>query len=92
MALFDKLQDAASNLTDKAGNAIEVGKLKQKISSEKKAIEMEMAKIGRIYYEKAKGGEETPEEIQEICSRIDAHYSTIEDTEKDLALYKDPTL
>lgn len=89
MAFLDKLTDVAANLTDKAGDAIETTKLKSKISSEKKAIELELAGIGRIYYEKMKAGEEVTPEAAEIAARIDAHYRVIEETEKTLELYTD---
>ena len=89
MSFLDKLTDAASTLGDKAGDAIEMTKLKSKINSEKKAIELEMAKIGRIYYEKMKNQEtELTPEAMEISSRIDAHYEVIKETEKTLELYE----
>lgn len=88
MAFFDKLTDVATNIGDKASDVLETTKLKSKISSEKKAIEMELAEIGRIYYEKLKAGEEVTPETAEISARIDAHYSIIEETEKTLELYQ----
>lgn len=87
MAFLDKLSDVAANLTDKAGDMVETTKLKSKISSEKKAIELELAQIGRIYYEKLKAGEEVTPETAEIAARIDAHYDVISETEKTLELY-----
>lgn len=88
MSFLDKLTDAASTLGDKANDAIEITKLKSKINSEKKAAELEMAQIGRIYYEKMKAGQITlDDDVMEICGRIDAHYKVIEDTEKTLELY-----
>ena len=74
MALLDKLTDAAATFGDKASDAIETTKLKSKINSEKKAIELELARIGRIYYEKMKSG--VMEEVKrlfkpEFLNRID---------------------
>lgn len=88
MAFLDKLTDAAATLTDKAGDVVETTKLKAKISGEKKAIEADLAQIGRIYYEKLKAGEEVTPETEDIAARIDEHYSVIEETEKTLELYK----
>ena len=88
MAFLDNLKTAASNIGDKASDAVETTKLKSKINSEKKSIELELAKLGRIYYEKGKAGEELTEEAMEICSRVDAHYDIIEETEKTLELYE----
>lgn len=90
MAFLDKLTDAASMIGDKAGDAIEITKLKTKITGEKKAIERELAKIGRIYYERQKSGEEAlSAEAAEICAIVDAHYDIISETEKMLDLYND---
>lgn len=58
MAFLDKLTDAAAAIGDKASDAVEITKIKTKISGEKKDVEAELAKLGRIYYEKAKAGEE----------------------------------
>ena len=90
MGFLDKVSDVANSIGDKASDTIETTKLKSRINSEKKAIELEMAKIGRIYYELAKTGAELTPEAAEISSRIDAHYSTIEETEKTLELYNSP--
>lgn len=87
MAFLDKITDVAANLSDKAGDVVETTKLKSKISSEKKAIELELAQIGRFYYEKMKAGDEVAPEIDEIVARIDAHYDIISETEKTLELY-----
>jgi uncharacterized protein YgfB (UPF0149 family) len=73
MALFDKITDAAKTAGDRASDAIELTKLKNKISSEKKEIDIEYAKIGKIYYDKAKAGEELEQDAMDICERIDAH-------------------
>lgn len=88
MAFLEKLTDVAATLGDKAGDVVETTKLKSKIASEKKAIDLELAQIGRIYYEKLKAGEEVTAETAEIAARIDAHYDIIEETEKTLDLYK----
>lgn len=88
MSFLDKLTDAAATIGDKASDAIEVTKLKSKINSEKKAAELELAQIGRIYYDKMKNeGFELTEEAAAICERIDAHYDVIDETEKTLNLY-----
>ena len=84
MAFLDKLTDAAATLTDKANDAVEITKIKTKINGEKKDIELELAKLGRIYYEKAKAGTELAPEEMEIVSRVNAHYDLLADLEKEL--------
>jgi len=93
MSFLDKITDAASSLGDKASDAIEITKLKSKINSEKKAIELELASIGRIYYNMMKeGGCQLEPEAMEISERIDGHYDTISETEKTLELYNKESL
>lgn len=90
MAFLDKLTDAASVIGDKAGDAIEITKLKTKITGEKKAIERELAKIGRIYYERQKAeAEELTPEAAEICAIVDAHYDIVQETEELLNAYSE---
>lgn len=85
MAFLDKLTDAAAKVTDAANDAVETTKIKTKMNGEKKDIEMELAKLGRIYYEKAKAGEELAAEEMEIVNRVNAHYDVLADLEKKLA-------
>ena len=84
MALFDKITDAAKMAGDKASDAIELTKLKSKVSSEKKEIELEMAKIGKIYYDKGKAGEELDQDAKDISDKIDAHKDVIEETQSQI--------
>jgi hypothetical protein len=84
MALFDKITDAAKVAGDRASDAIEMTKLKNKISSEKKEMEIEYAKIGKIYYEKAKAGEELEQDAMDICERIDAHSKTVAELQESM--------
>lgn len=93
MSFLDKLTDAAASIGDKANDAIEITKLKSKINSEKKAIESDLAKIGRIYYAMMKNeGFELTEEAAELSRKIDAHYAVISETEEVLSRYKSETL
>lgn len=87
MAFLDKLTDAAAMIGDKASDAVETTKIKTKINGEKRDAEAELAKLGRIYYDKAKACacDEVPQEVQEIICRIDNHYAEIEALEKQLS-------
>lgn len=74
MALFDKLNDLARNITDKTTDAIETGKFAAKVNSEKNLAGAELKKIGEYYYGIfASGGEVTPE-ILEFCIAAKTHY------------------
>ena len=85
MAFLDKLTDAAAKVTDAANDAVEITKVKTKINGEQTEIEAELAKLGRIYYEKAKAGAELPTEEMEIVNRVSAHYDMLADLEKQLS-------
>lgn len=85
MAFLDKLTDAAAKVTDAANDAVEITKIKTKINGEKKEIEAELAKLGRIYFEKAKAGIELPTDEMEIVNRVNAHYDALADLEKQLS-------
>lgn len=93
MSFLDKITDAAAILGDKANDAIETTKLKSRITSEKKAIELEMARLGRLYYEKMKEeGMELLPEAAEVSARIDSHYNNISELEKTIQLYEQEKL
>ena len=80
MALFELLQESIRQAGDMAHDAMDTGKLKQKIRSEQKAVRGELQKLGDIYLKKlqAEGAEATPEE-KEIMEKIRAHKRTIDE-------------
>ncbi len=74
MALFDKLNDLAKNITDKTTDAIETGKLASKVNSENNLAAAELKKIGEYYYGIFIGGGEVVPEIAEFCQTAKVHY------------------
>lgn len=84
MAFLDKLTDAAASFGDKAGDVIETTKLKTKINGERKAMEADLAQIGRYYYELRQNGEELPPEILGFCESVDKHFNMIIEIEEKL--------
>ena len=74
MAFFDKLSTFAQNLTDKANDTIETGKLNSKVNSEKNLAGEELKKIGTYYYEKFVNGEEMDPAIAEYLNAAKAHF------------------
>ncbi|OLR54656.1 hypothetical protein BHK98_00240 [Hornefia porci] len=86
MAFLDTLRDAAQQMGDRASDALETSKLKGKINSEKKEINIEMQKIGKIFFDKIKSGEiESDEDLKNIIEKIDAHNQTIDELKESLA-------
>ena len=77
MAFFDKLNDFAKNVSDKAGDAIEITKLNSKINSEQSAIAAVMKQIGEFCYNKYAETGTADEGIAEFCAAIDGHNATI---------------
>ena len=84
MALFDKLSDLAKNITEKTTDAIETGKLTNKINSEKNLAGEELKKIGAFYYEKyVESGEAAPE-VLEFCESAKAHYDAADEAQAEI--------
>ena len=88
---------AAEKAGDKAGELIEVGKLKSKISSEKSDIASAEKEIGRYCYDLFKKGKLKDKTIKELCERMETCYNDIEELEKQIREEKaknddDPTI
>ena len=88
MAFLDKLGSAARNLGDKAGNAVEIGKLNGKIKDEEKAIAECTKKIGEFIFGLHAAGEALPEEAAALCAQIDGHNAAIEEAKAEIEKIK----
>ena len=77
MAILDKLNDFAKNVSDKASDAIETAKLNSKVSSEQNAINAVLKQIGEFYYNKYLEAKTADEGIKEFCATIDGHNAAI---------------
>ena len=84
MALFDKLNDFAKNLTDKTTDAIETGKLNSKVNSEKNLAGEELKKIGEFYYNAWLAGGEIAPELLEICTAAKAHFDAAAEAQAEI--------
>lgn len=90
MAFMDKAKDLAKAASDKGKNELEVAKLKQKISSEEKAVTIAKEKIGEQYYNLAKQNEiELTDEAKKLSDEIDEHLKAIEDMNESVRLLRD---
>ena len=74
MALFDKLNDFAKNLSERTNDVIETGKLSSKVNQEKNLAGEELKKIGHYFYTLWLEGAETVPEILEYCEAAKAHF------------------
>ena len=75
----------AKNAGGKANSALEIGKLNQKIKTEKNNIENEYTKIGAYYYAKHAAGETLEAGAEEYCAVIDAANAAITGLEEEIA-------
>jgi hypothetical protein len=89
MAFLDKLSSVAKDMTEKAGEAVEITKLKSKVSKEKSAIEEVLLKIGGYYLDKYTAGEELDEGVALMCKEIAERNKTIEDLMGQIAAVKE---
>ncbi|HRV33595.1 MAG: hypothetical protein QM215_03015 [Bacillota bacterium] len=89
MAFLDKLSSVAKDMTEKAGDAVEITKLKSKVSKEKSAIDEVLQKIGGYYLDKFTAGEEMDEAVAVMCKEIAERNKTIEDLMDQIAAVKE---
>lgn len=90
MAFFDKLNDLANNIGDKANEALEITKMNSKINSERAAMAEELRKLGEYYYGKYAEGEQLDEQTTEICQNITLHEKVIQETQAEINRVKNP--
>lgn len=85
MGFLDKVKVAAKNADSKAGEAIDKGKLKSKISDEEREIEKLYKEIGKLCYGiYSKDGESTQSKIDDLCKKIDNCKKKIEDLKAEI--------
>ena len=84
MGLFDKVKVAAKNADSKAGEAIDKGKIKTKISEVKNEIEKLIKKIGTAYYEAYGSGTDVTSDLDAFCKEIDQHKAKIAEYEEEI--------
>ncbi|NCB42943.1 MAG: hypothetical protein EOM59_10035 [Clostridia bacterium] len=89
MAFLDKLSSIAKDVTEKAGEAVEITKLKAKVNKEKSAIEDSLKKIGEYYLEKCNAGEISDEAVKAFCAEIAEKNKNIEDLMAQIAAVKE---
>ena len=84
MGFMDKMKAAAKNADSKAGEEIDKGKLRSKISDEKKAITDLYSTIGKAYYDGLKEGSVPEEDLKNYCNEIDEHTAKIAQYEQEI--------
>lgn len=68
----EKTVEFGKTVADKTGDAIDIGKLKIKISQEQKLIEENKLRLGDFYYKKVMEGTPADAEVKDIVDAITA--------------------
>lgn len=83
-----KLTEAADEIGRKAGDTIEVQKVKSQIRSLKRSNERDYTDIGRMVYQKFTEGVLEGTDYIALCEAIEKRYEEIEEKEADLEKLK----
>ncbi|MCB6992093.1 hypothetical protein LI177_01050 [bacterium 210820-DFI.6.37] len=75
-------KNTAGRAADKAGDLVEIGKLKAKISSAKAEISSKEKKIGQYYFEQYMEGTAVDAAVGAMCEEIKAQKELIEELEE----------
>jgi hypothetical protein len=89
--ITSKVKKVGSEVIDKAGEMVELGKYKARISSQKSEIEKLQRQIGKYVYDLYKEeneGEFFDSEILDTCHAIDATYDEIAILENKIDMIK----
>lgn len=82
-------KDTASKAADKAGDMVEIGKLKTKISAAKSEISTQKKKIGDYYFEQYMEGAAVDGAVGSMCEAIKEKLDQIEELEKKIQEVKE---
>ncbi|MDD3394983.1 MAG: hypothetical protein PHG19_10130 [Anaerotignum sp.] len=88
MDFFDKLGEAARNLTEKAGDGLETNRLNGEIAIEKGNIQCFQRELGEHYWAKFVVGEKLDEEAMLICDKVVVSQDRIRQMEIDIEKIK----
>ena len=80
--LGKRISDVAEDIVKRAGDTIEVEKLKSKVRSLRRANERDLLEIGQMVYEKFREGEVSDLDYTPLCE-------TIEKRDEEMEKYKD---
>lgn len=75
--LGKRLGETAETVTTKAGEAVEIQKLKNQVRILERDIEEDLAEIGRMVYEQFKAGDDVDEETAAFCEAVKSREDSI---------------
>ncbi len=85
----EKTVEFGKTVADKTGDAIDIGKLKMKISQEQKKIEEDKLRLGDYYYKKIQEGMDADAEAKAITEDIKACEKAIEELNAQISAIKE---
>lgn len=86
--LGKRLGETAETVTNKAGDAIEIQRLKGQIRGLARGNAVDLMELGRTIYDRYKAGEELEESAKALCDAIKDRETTIGDYERKIAKIK----
>lgn len=86
--LGKRLGETAETMTNKAGDAIEVQKLKNQVRSLARGNAVDLMELGKTIYDRFKAGEEIEESAKGLCEAIRNREASMANYEKKIARIK----
>ena len=86
--LGKRLGETAETMTNKAGEAIEIQKLKSQVRSLARGNAVDLMELGKTIYDRFKAGEEVEESAKGLCEAIQNREASMENYEKKIARIK----
>ncbi len=86
--LGKRLGETAETMSNKAGDAIEIQKLKSQIRSLARGNAVDLMELGKTIYDRFKAGEEVEESAKGLCEAIQNREASMENYEKKIARIK----
>ena len=86
--LGKRLGETAETMTSKAGDAIEIQKLKSQGRSLARGNAVDLMELGKTIYDRFKAGEEVEESAKGLCEAIQNREASMENYEKKIARIK----
>lgn len=83
--LGKRLGETAETVTSKAGDAIEIQRIKGQIRGLARGNAVDLMELGRTIYDRYKAGEEIEESAKALCDAVKDRETAIEDYEKKIA-------
>ncbi len=86
--LGKRLGETAETMTNKAGEAIEIQKLKSQVRTLARGNAVDLMELGKTIYDRFKAGEEVEESAKGLCEAIQNREASMENYEKKIARIK----